>query len=109
LTVPAGYNESKHAVLSFLIEAGEATASEIANVLGISQPGASSYLLKLHQKGLLSRRRSRNGRRFSRERIYSVTQKGAARLEWLEASQGIFHPDWVTREFENGVFIPIWR
>ena len=107
--MPAGYNESKYAVLSYVMDLGGITSAAAAELLGVTRAGASSYLLKLHQKGLLSRRRLENGIRFSRERIYSLTEKGAARLEWLEASQGIFHPDWVTREFENGVFIPIWR
>ena len=103
------YNEAKTLVLTLLMGEGEATATEVADHLGITQAGASSYLLKLHRKGLLSRRRLRNGRLYSAQRIYALTEKGVERLEWLEARSGVFHPDWVVEEFENEVFIPVWR
>ena len=84
----AGYNETKFAVLSLLEGQGEATAQEVADYLGITPFGASSYLLKLHRNGLLGRRRLREGNRLSRERVYHVTEKGFEKLEWLGTTEG---------------------
>ncbi len=84
----AGYNETKVAVLSFLESQGEATAQEVAEHLGITPFGTSSYLLKLHRSGLLGRRRLRKGKRVSRERVYYITEKGFEKLQWLETTPG---------------------
>ena len=84
----AGYNETKFAVLTFLEGQGEATALEVAEYLGITSFGASSYLLKLHRSGLLGRRRLRKGKRVSRERVYYITGKGFEKLQWLETTPG---------------------
>ena len=84
----AGYNETKFAVLSFLESQGEATAQEVAEYLGITPFGTSSYLLKLHRSGLLGRRRLRKGKRVSRERVYYITGKGFEKLQWLETTPG---------------------
>lgn len=83
----AGYNETKFAVLSFFEGQDEATAREVAEYLGITPFGASSYLLKLHRNGLLGRRRLRKGNRVSRERVYYITWKGFKKLEWLRATE----------------------
>lgn len=103
------YNETKTLVLTLLMGQGEATATEVADHLGITQSGASSYLLKLHRKGLLGRRRSRVGKRLSRERIYTITEKGVARLDWLESKEEVFYADFVEEEYGINVFVPTWR
>ena len=84
----AGYNETKVAVLSFLESQGEATAQEVAEHLGITPFGTSSYLLKLHRSGLLGRRRLKEGTKVSRTRVYHVTEKGFEKLQWLETTPG---------------------
>ena len=83
-----GYNETKFAVLSFLAGQDEATALEVAEHLGITHFGASSYLRKLNRVGLLGRRKLREGNKFSKTRVYHVTEKGFEKLEWLETTEG---------------------
>lgn len=51
----------------------------------------------------------REGGRLLKERIYSLTEKGVARFEWLESKGDIFYADFVGMEGRDQVFIPIWR
>lgn len=77
-----GYNQTKLLVLG-LLSAGPATAQEVADYVGISTAGASSYLRKLHLQGLLGRRGAVG---LSQEHTYYLKTKGIDRLGWLESS-----------------------
>lgn len=67
--------ETKRLVLRYLLDK-EATSTEVARFLGISVAGASSYLRKLSQEGLVRREAIQDGRAY----IYILTPQGR---RWL--------------------------
>ena len=70
----------KITVLRYLAAATDATAAEVAEALGASMAAAGMSLLRLCRGGLVQRA-------FDPERrchYYSITPRGAARLNFLE-------------------------
>ena len=77
-------NHRKLAILRFLARAPDASATEIAEDLGLTLPAAGMALLRLNRNGLVARALdSEQGRLF-----YSLTPKGAARLRVLDEEDG---------------------
>lgn len=93
------YNESKWLVLEFLLERESATSREVAQLLGVTQDGAASYLLKLHRQDLLGRLRT-PGTFPPKRKVYYLKQKGQDRLDWLIDQEGLLRPRWVDDEDE---------
>ena len=77
----AGFNERKHEILE-LVEIGYKTSSEIAEACDISQTCASTLLKRYHDWGLLSRYTGD----LNNEKIYSLTDRGLERLNYLRES-----------------------
>ena len=98
----AGYNEKK---LGYLADNGPSTAREIAELIGITLWGASSYLLKLHRRGLVGRKRVGGPSGSSRERIYYLQERGRQRLAWLEEQEGVFY---IEESDDDTVLRPRW-
>lgn len=71
-------NERKLQILEE-VASGSDTSSEIALSLGISQTNASTLLKWYWRQGLLWRYTAE----LNNEKIYEVTPKGYARIEWL--------------------------
>ncbi len=77
----SGYNEAKVVILEALIDVGEATVDDLVGLLGWSREGMAMALLRYSRQGLVSRRRE------GREYIYSLTQRGFERLEYLTSEE----------------------
>lgn len=75
-----GYNERKLEVLLVLSTIIEGTSFTVAVMLGCAHETAAMALLSYHRQGLLSRYQLPG----SRARVYSLTDRGYERLEWLQ-------------------------
>jgi DNA-binding MarR family transcriptional regulator len=75
----SGRNEAKYETLKYLEEVEVATGSEIASFRNITH-GCQSTLLKRYWKFGLLHRFSGEGK----EKVYSLSERGHERLEWLE-------------------------
>jgi DNA-binding MarR family transcriptional regulator len=73
-----GYNEAKVPTLALCHELGELTPGDLALMEGISPEAASMRLIRYHKWGLLNR--TRQGRSY----VYTITERGEERLEWLK-------------------------
>jgi DNA-binding MarR family transcriptional regulator len=73
-----GYNKRKYEILE-LVEIGYETSSEIAEACGISQTCASTLLKRYWDWGLLNRYTGH----LNNEKIYSLTDRGLERLNYL--------------------------
>jgi DNA-binding MarR family transcriptional regulator len=74
------YNEVKLEILEALEELGEATVEDVASMLGRSYESVGMALLRYHRHRLVSRYRARG-----RIRMYSLTERGMERLEYLRS------------------------
>ena len=84
----SGYNEAKYEILSLLDELGEATSSDVAEITGRTIYSASRNLGNYYRQGLLNRYWG------SGEYVYSLSDRGSERLEWLDE---VFSEDEFTR------------
>jgi hypothetical protein len=73
-----GYNEAKTLTLSICRELGEVSPRDLAGVEEITAETASMRLIRYHKQGLLTR--TKEGRSY----VYTLTQRGLERLQWLE-------------------------
>ena len=73
----SGYNVAKIEILDLVLELGEATSYDIAEITDRSMENASVLMLRYHRWGLLSRYRGSEGY------VYSMTERGIERLAWL--------------------------
>ncbi len=71
------YNQAKTEILETILELGEATSRDIAEMTDRSMENASVLLLRYHRYGLMSRYRGSWGY------VYSLNVRGVERLEWL--------------------------
>ena len=77
----AGRNERKLETLHFLEEEEEVTPSQLADTLELEIHHVRVILLRYWREGLLYRHIIN---RKSKQRAYRITEKGKARLKWLE-------------------------
>jgi len=75
----SAYNVAKTEILDTILELGEATSYDIAELTGRSTENASVLMLRYHRWGLLSRHRGSWGY------VYEITRRGIQRLEWLQS------------------------
>ena len=80
-----GFNERKREILQLLSQ-GEKTSREIAERIGGTDTSSvSSYLVNYRGQGLVTaRRHEEDGRKF----VYSLTERGEERLDWLAEERG---------------------
>ena len=74
------YNEAKLEILEALEELGEATVEDVASMLDRSYESVGMALLRYHRHGLVSRYKVQG-----RIRMYSLTDRGLERLEYLRS------------------------
>ncbi len=74
----SGYNELKLEVLAECENWDEVTAGDMANALGRTPNSISKAMSRYHNMGLLSRYTI-----YRNEKVYSLTDRGLERLEWL--------------------------
>jgi len=79
-----GKNQRKLEVLQFVKVETETTANQVARELEIEISNSKKLLARYWQMNLL-RRRLVNKK--TRERAYSITQKGLDRIEWLNKNR----------------------
>ncbi len=70
---------TKHELLEYLVEAGEADAREVAWALGVPYPVAAMALLRLARQGLATRYLDPDRRTY----WYTLSDRGRARLGYL--------------------------
>jgi DNA-binding MarR family transcriptional regulator len=75
-----GRNEAKYEALKYIYEVGLATDSEIAEFRGVTHGCQSSLLQRYWKHGLLHRCSGEG-----KEKVYSLSDRGYERLEWLES------------------------
>ena len=78
----SGYNEAKFEILDVLEGLGEATAGDVAGILGRSHESVSMALLRYHRQGLVSRYSL-----WGRAKVYRLTERGFERLEYLKSQE----------------------
>ena len=73
------YNERKYLVLDAVDDLGEATAYEVWEEQedDVSLSAIQMALLRYHKQGLLNR--------WGYPKVYSLSERGEERLEWLES------------------------
>jgi len=76
---------TKHDLLAYLAEVGEAEATEIADALGVPYAASAMALLRLVRQGLVGRAIDPRRGTYS----YRLTDQGHARLEFFEEAQPI--------------------
>ncbi len=76
-----GNNQRKLQVLKYIDCIGEVTAHKVAAELGIKLPNSQKRLVRYWNQGLLRRRIIDKK---TRERTYTISQKGLDRIEWLK-------------------------
>lgn len=80
-----GRNERKRQILGYTVDGEGATAWDIADVCDITIHNVRTLLTRYHQYGLLARATiDRSG-----TRVYAITTKGVARLDWLRDENGV--------------------
>jgi DNA-binding MarR family transcriptional regulator len=75
----SGRNEAKYETLKYIDETGFATGSEIAEYRGVTHGCQSTLLKRYWGFGLLHR-----GSGEGKEKVYTLSDRGEERLEWLE-------------------------
>jgi DNA-binding MarR family transcriptional regulator len=75
---------TKRTLLTYLAEAREAGARDVANAFGVDYPVAAMALLRLVRQGLASR--DRDGERGVYR--YRLSERGQSRLEYLGNRRG---------------------
>lgn len=73
------YNAAKILILDTILDLGEATSGDIAEITDRTTENSSMLLLRYHRWGLLSRYRGPWGF------VYSLTRRGIERLAWLQS------------------------
>ena len=76
----SGYNERKLEVLIALSELREGTSLTVSTRVGCSHEAAAMALLSYHRMGLAARYKLEG----TRARVYTLTEKGWERLQWLQ-------------------------
>lgn len=74
-------NQRKLEILDFLVENPEATARQLSQELDIELSNAKKRLAEYWKQNLLHRIIINKA---TRERAYSITEKGEDRIEWLK-------------------------
>lgn len=77
---PDGYNQVKREVLEALDAEGEATAGDLAFLLGRSDASTAMALLRYHRQGLVSRFTVAHN-----AKVYALTDRGYERLVYLRS------------------------
>lgn len=80
----AGWNERKLETLHFLEEEEEVTPSQLADTLELEIHHVRVILLRYWREGLLYRHIIN---RKTKQRAYRISEKGIARLKWLENNE----------------------
>ena len=80
----SGYNELKLEVLMEMEAVEDAVAGEIAEELGYPYASVAMAMLRYHRQGLLNRYTSD----WKNEKVYSLTDKGRDRIDWLLDQEG---------------------
>ncbi len=75
----AGFNQTKLLILRYLNDNGDGTAKEISEELDKTHTNIAMLLLSYHRWGMVRRSKLRG-----REFLYSLSDRGVVRLEWLE-------------------------
>ena len=75
----SGRNEAKYETLKYIEETGFATGSEIAKFRNVTHGSQSTLLRRYWKFGLLHR-----GSVEGKEKVYTLSERGLNRLEWLE-------------------------
>lgn len=74
------FNEVKRELLGILRDQGESTVLDIADQIGRTRESVGMALLSYHRMGLVHRQTLRG-----RTKIYSISERGRERLEYLNA------------------------
>lgn len=82
-------NQRKVEVLEVIEQVGNITASQLAEVLGISHTNASALLLRYWKYGLLNRYTVPN----HNMKVYSIKERGRERLVYLQQAEEKFVED----------------
>jgi DNA-binding MarR family transcriptional regulator len=75
---------TKRALLTYLADAKEVHAKDVATALGVDYSVAAMALLRLARQGLVSRHRTSDRGVYR----YRLSERGQSRLEYLEGRRG---------------------